>query len=329
MKLKLILGLALVLGGGLFGCSTIVRHDSATVKTSWKDTKITLYRAASGAVQLDAKREVVTVVQGSNRDDWEVVAFVDPATENAWVGQTFTLEPIFYIETESNILSGVVSFESDASGMSQQNLETGEIIWNSSFVPNVKRGENVDAAIERFKKSDALKLLGGVSTDAGSLVIGNNKEQVENGLDPSLFQMEHRGSQFKETTIEAIDASDGKLRLDLKNPAGSHKASVWIDFKTWKVVKAIQDDNVVPVAPPHSEQYYREAAALGDAQAMEAMGDIFRDKAIGPINPVTGWPVVDTNSTDYLEAVKWYQKAAKAGDTNVENKLKELLNFKP
>jgi hypothetical protein len=71
--------------------------------------------------------------------------------------------------------------------------------------------------------------------------LGDNLHQVENGLDPWLFQDQGHGSQFKATTIEAIDVSDGKLRLDLKNPTGSHKASVWIDLKTWQVVKTIQD----------------------------------------------------------------------------------------
>ena len=258
MKPKLILCLALVLSGGLFGRFNIASADetnasqsyvTATVKTNWTDAQVTLYQTTGGTVQLDAKREVVTVCYGPYTNDWDVLAFVDPETGNAWVGSGFDVGQMFYLETESGIFCGNVFFvgpvalgaaRRDIHGVVVGSEVSGLIIWNRSFVASVKHGENVDAAIKQFNKNIDLKTVERMPEER-RISLGDNLHQVENGLDPWLFQDEGRGSQFKATTIEAIDVSDGKLRLDLKNPTGSHKASVWIDLKTWQVVKTIQD----------------------------------------------------------------------------------------
>jgi hypothetical protein len=257
MKRKLILCLALVLSGGLFGCciaradetNAVQSYVTATIKTNWTDAKVTVYRATGGAVQLDAKREVVTVHNGPYyTDEVDVVAFLDNETGKAWVGSGFDAEPIFYIETESGIVCGRVGFltanlgasRPDVNGAISGEEDYGFVIWDGSFVSSVKHGENVDAAIEQFNQNIELKSVERMP-EKGRTILGDNLDRVENGLDPWLFQDEGRGSQFKETTVEAIDVGDGKLRLDLKSPSGSHKASIWIDLKTWKVVKTIQD----------------------------------------------------------------------------------------
>ena len=155
---------------------------------------------------------------------------------------------MFFVETESSIVCGRVAFlranlgasRPDVNGAISGEEDYGFIIWDGSFVSNVKSGENADAAIERFNKTIGLKSVERMP-EVGRTILGDNLDRVENGLDPWLFQDEGRGSQFTVTTVEAIDVGDGKLRLDLKSPSGSHKASVWIDLKTWQVVKTIQD----------------------------------------------------------------------------------------
>ena len=264
MKPKLTLCLTLVLIGILFGCSTTARADetnmpaltnaaqsyaTATVKTNWMDAKVTLYRTTGGVVQLDAKREVVTVRYGPHTNDVDVVAFVDSDSGNAWVGSSFGFAAIFYLETESGIVRGNMLFSRLELGAPRPNehdvingaLAFGVVIWNRSFVPSVKRGENVDAAIVQFNKNIDLKSVESGMRQERRTILENSRAGVETGLNPWLFQDEGHGSQFVETTIEAVDISNGKLRLDLKSPTGSHKASVWIDLKTWQVVKVIQD----------------------------------------------------------------------------------------
>ncbi len=177
------------------------------------------------------------------------MAFVDPETGNAWVGSGIDIGQKFYLETETGIICGTVLFwgpivlgapRRDINGVIVGSEVGGRLNWDRSFVPRVKRGENVDAAIEQFNKTIDLKSVGRMPEESFT-PLGDNLRRVENGLDPWLFQDEGHGSQFKVTTVEAIDVSDGKLRLDLKNPTGSHKASVWIDLKTWKLVKAVED----------------------------------------------------------------------------------------
>jgi hypothetical protein len=260
MKTKLLLCLALVLSGGLFVCCNIAianetntarSYITATVKTNWTDAKVTVYRTMGGAVQLDAKREVATVSCGPYTNDVDVVAFIDPKTGNAWVGSSFGFATMFYLETESGITRGTVLFGAMALGAVRPDERDiingsgafGQVNWSRSLVPNVKRGENLDAAIMQLNKTNDLKSIAtGMSPDKVT-IIENTVQRIENGLNPWFFVSERLGSQFVATTIEAVDASDGKLRLDLKNPTGSHKASVWIDLKTWKVVKVIQDGN--------------------------------------------------------------------------------------
>ena len=253
------------MSGGLVSCSSIARKDetnapvstnaaqshvTATWTTKWMNTKVTLYRTTGGAVQLAAKRAGVTVLYGLYTNDTDVVAFVDTDTGNAWIGEGFGIDHrMFYLETESGIVRGSVGFSRlelgaalvDEHGVITGSRAFGEVGWDRSCVTSVKRGENVETAIDQFNKNDDLKSVWrGFRTERRTL-LGDNLDRVENGLDPWLFQGEQHGSQFTETTIEAVDVSDGKLRLDLKNPTGSHKVSVWIDLKTWKVLKTIQD----------------------------------------------------------------------------------------
>jgi hypothetical protein len=250
------------LSGGLFAranetdalvsTSTTQIYFAATLKTNWTNKKITLYRTTGGAVRLEAKREVITEQAGLHTFDVDVFAFVDPDTGNAWVGHSlssFGDKQAFYLETESGIHQAAVVFGKVALGavMPYQHDVTngimafGHIYWDGSFVEKVKRGENADAVIEQFNKTNDLKSVATGMRRERITFIEDSLNRVETGLNPWFFLDERHGSQFAMTTIEAIDVSVEKLRLDLKNPAGDHKASVWIDLKTWKVVKVVQD----------------------------------------------------------------------------------------
>lgn len=274
MKPKTILGLALVLSGGLCGYSRVARAEetyapvstnaassyvTTILKTNWTDAAIALYRTKGSPIQLNAKREVVTLREGQYTNDIDVLAFVDPETGNAWVGSSGGIEPMFYLETESGILRGTVWFGIVALGAVRPDehdvingvMPFGQVNWDSSLVPTVKHGENADAVIEQLNKDkDLQSVVTGMRREKVT-AIQNSLHRVDNRLNawffvdersnPRSFFDERRGSQPAVTTIGAIDVSDGKLRLDLKSPTGAHTASVWIDLNTWKVVKVVQD----------------------------------------------------------------------------------------
>ncbi len=262
MNPKPLFCLAFVLSSGFFGFSSIAGETNApiwtntaqiyvaaTVKTNWTDVKIVLYRTTGRALQLDAKHEVIAFRAGSHAYDVDVIAFVDPETGNAWVGSSVNAQ-IFYLETESGIFGGRVQFgvvalgapRSDQHDVINGSMAFGDLYWDRSLVPNVKRGENVDVLIGQFNKTNDLKSVATTMRRERTTIIENSLHRVENGLNPWFFITERQGSQFAETTIETIDVIDGTLRLDLKNPTANHKASVWVDLKTWKVMKVIQDD---------------------------------------------------------------------------------------
>jgi len=255
--------------------STNATPEYATVKlkSGWDAGKITLHRTRGGPIQLDAKVEVVTEWTGPYTNDVGIVAFVDPETRNAWAGPNFGTLPAFYLEDEAGILRGTVWFGAVALGAGYPGqhdvingvMAFGQVNWDRSLVPTVKHGETVDAVIAQLDQHHDLKSLAWGTNRAHTTIIQNSLHHIENGLTPWFFVDQRRGSDIDVTSVTGIAASGGILRLDLKGPllrpvdgkqlawipgvgpfdlqgpAGSHTASVWIDLKTWKVVRAMQD----------------------------------------------------------------------------------------
>jgi len=265
MKSKIILGLALVLGGGLLGCSRIAHADetnnppstnaaqsyvTATLKASWTNTSVTLHRTTRGPLVLGAKREVVTFREGQYTNDIDVLAFVDPQTGNAWAGSSGGIPPpSFYLETESGILRGTVWFGTVALGAVRPDehdvisgiMPFGQVNWDCSLIPSVKHGDNVDAVIEQLDKDNNLQSIATGMRREKVTIIQNSLQRVNNGLNAWFFVDERPGSQSAATMAGVVDVSDGKLLLNLTSPTDAHTAGVWIDLNTWKVVKVLQD----------------------------------------------------------------------------------------
>jgi len=265
-KPNLILCLALVLGGGFVtradetnapvSTNATQSYVDPTVETNWTVIKVTLHRTNGRTEQLDAKRVLIKDRAGSYNTDENVVAFVDPQTGNAWVGPIPWAEPYFYLETETNIVCGMLAFgvtELNGVTSNDPNIINGAsawagMIWRYSYVPNVTRGKNEDGAVEEFiKELNINDGWIGLPRRVGQTWFPINEPQRgEKGLNAWLFlPVEKNGLAM----IGAVEVSEGKLRLDFKGPDGEHlsgsrgvhTASVWIDLKTWQVVKAIQD----------------------------------------------------------------------------------------
>lgn len=274
MKPKLLLGLALAFSGCV-SCKSVRAGNVApflvfstnsphiysvpTEETNWHDIKISLYRDSGETAQLDAK--CITI--GDRTNSWteeNIVALVDPKTGNSWVGPLGWHEPYFFLETKSNIVcGGIVSLVSEL-GMPRgaENELNGaaasvEVHWDYSYIPNLKRNATTTFAVKEL--ADEINEYGGWRKLRYAKFFQQRKEtplpvskRGNNGINPWLFLPDQKGNF---TTIEAIHFKDEIVHLDLKGAdgrhrngqTGAHTASVWIDVKTLKVTKIIQDGN--------------------------------------------------------------------------------------
>ena len=122
-----------------------------------------------------------------------------------------------------------------------------EVIWNYSYIPNLKRNATPTFAVKEL--ADEIKEYGSWRKLSYAKFFQQRKEtsfpvskRGNNGINPWLFLPNQKGN---DTTIEAIHFKDETLHLDLKGPdgihpngeSGVHTASVWIDVKTLKVTK--------------------------------------------------------------------------------------------
>jgi hypothetical protein len=167
MKPKLIPCLALVLSCVLWvGCHPSV--DSGTVrqpaygrwarqlKSSWTPAKIVLYRNSGEVVLLDAREAVYFVWSKTNSAggrkgfDFPMMAFIDPATRNVWIGgvDTNPSDPAdgvytnYFMETDSKILRA------------GNNLVDGVFDCQESPIQKAQPAETLDSVIGRYEKLD-------------------------------------------------------------------------------------------------------------------------------------------------------------------------------
>ena len=272
MKPKLILCLALVLSGCV-SCKSVPADNVApsllfltnsqsiyidpTVETNWHDVKVTLYRDSGEIAQLDARG--ITIGDGANsRMGENIIALVDPKTGNTWVGSLGWYEPYFFLETKTNIICGGIMSGAIELGRSGggENVFNGaaasvNVQWSYSFISNLKRDNTATSAVKELAAE--IKEYGSWQKLYYAKFFQQRKEtsipvnkRGNNGINPWLFLSNQIGNLI---TIEAIRFKDEALLLDLKGPDGTHPngesgihtASAWIDLKTWKVVKTIQD----------------------------------------------------------------------------------------
>lgn len=266
MKSKLLLYLALVLSVGLWiwfnsheqmtrwfkrelnRNPTVVRIIpegtwSKKLKLPWADTKIVLYRTSGEVVLIDAKKAVYTVWStkvSTNQPqgiDYPVVAFIDPATQNVWIGAVnsgdvetnefvadehtiytnYLTYTNFYIENDSEILSG------------SSVLADGTFDGCESVIKKALPGEGLDSVIGRYDNSaDTAWPPHGASWFSNFR--GDFRED--------FFSSGNLGSQS--TQIKRLEVADGKLRLDFDSLKYRTAGNVWLDLKTMKVLKTVE-----------------------------------------------------------------------------------------
>jgi hypothetical protein len=247
MKPKIILSLALVLSGGLFGCDKNAQIPDAvdadvrplpkavqgeiwnkTIKANWTDTKITLYRAMGEAVQLNAKKAIYHVWTTNNwagnhsSADVGVVAFVDPQNGKVWLGNANT-------DKNFNVLDFYVENDSDIFSVSRT-LFGGTFSWHKSLIAKANPSEDTSAMISRFAKG----------VNSWWILEEPETTRLTSYFHEWFFYPHMYDSISAIITTEHIQVTDGQLRMDFTSPAYETKGSVWLDTKTWKVLKAVE-----------------------------------------------------------------------------------------
>ena len=231
MKPKLILCLAFVLSGGFFGCSKadqttveIIPTPSSkfpfpkTLKSEWTPQTNAIMGIPISASELMFRKAIYTAQYlPTNSYEVAVVAFRNPQSGNVWVGN----EMDFYTETSSQIVGGMMT--------------PGTVMWCEGFVTNQK---DLESAISVFDKQ----------VDGPTLAVGckGYSSDLRNVLRRRFFT--RRGdfdSESIRAVVKAVETKNGKVRIDLENPITHSSASVWIETKTWKPIKAIEDGRQV------------------------------------------------------------------------------------
>jgi hypothetical protein len=222
MNPKFLLALALVLSGGLIGCSTTGQAMTMKVitNTTWTARTNALYSLA-GTVRLVNTKESVYTFQftSAHTGDIPVAVLVNDATKTVWAGR----KAEFYIETDS----GIVGIRDDV----------GVLQWDSGLITKLKPGETLDDAVHRFE------------TEVDHPKLGDPPTQwieIRRVLNPWFFTNPEGSSRpWGGSSIKKFAINKGELQLDLESPTGIYKTSVWIDIKTRNIVKAIENGQQV------------------------------------------------------------------------------------
>jgi Sel1 repeat len=167
---------------------------------------------------------------------------------------------------------------------------------------------------------------------AGTEILANiwidlkSKKAIKSLVDGEEMNLSHTND---EAFAVPLKVHPSPLQI-LKSKAGAGDADAMFQLGSFYE----QGDFDVPADLTEARRWYQKAAALGNARAMTVLGNMsivkmWAAEPNGGINPNTGLSAnlpPPTNSPDYIEGVKWLQQAAKAGDTNAANQLKDLGN---
>jgi hypothetical protein len=143
-----------------------------------------------------------------------VVAFVDPQNGKAWIGGANDLD--FFIEDDSEIFD------------LNRNLFSGTLSWRKSLIVKAVQDEDVGGMIRRFEND----------VNGWWLLQTSGRTLLSSYFRQWFFYPHVMVSYVGFTPIDRIEVNREKLRIDFTSPAYQTKGSVWIDLKTWKVLKA-------------------------------------------------------------------------------------------
>lgn len=206
------------------------------LKAPWTDTKVVLYRASGEVVQLAARKAVYTTwsikdpAHKGKAFDVTVIAFLDPATGHAWVGEVDTGE------AETNYDFGNVTYTNIFFENGSEILRGGNVLVDGAFtcaesaIKTTRPGGGLDAVIEQFDRNT-----NGSWPFSGVHWLSNVRNDFRKGF---FAPVHHLGNEC--TPIQHFEATNGKLRLDFKSKKYGTTGSAWLDVKTLRVVKTAE-----------------------------------------------------------------------------------------
>lgn len=206
------------------------------LKVAWTNTKVVLYRASGESVQIDARKAVYSTwsikdpAHKGKAFDRPVVAFMDPATRNVWIGGVDTGE------MDTNEYFGSVAytnifFENGSEILRGDNvLVDGSWACDKSTIKTTQPGENLDAVIERFDQNT-----NGSWPFSEVHLVSNFRDDFRGGFFDPVHSL---GDEC--TPIQRFGVANGKIRLDFKSEKYGTTGSVWLDLKTLKVEKSVE-----------------------------------------------------------------------------------------
>ena len=218
------------------------------LKTPWTDTKVVLYRSTGEIVQLAAKTAVYSVwsTRASTNQhkpfDAPVAALIDPVTGNAWVGRVdtgeietnefthangsistnFLIYTNLFIETGSEIVRGDNIIDGGE-------FFDGSFTWDESVIKPGQSGERLDALIEQFETN---------RSSVWPFKHTHGESRFGHYFRRDFFSSGNMGAQS--IPIQHIQVSAGKLRLDFDSWQLGTKGSVWLDLKTFAILKTVE-----------------------------------------------------------------------------------------
>jgi len=198
--------------------------------TSWGNTRSAVFcdgertpstvHAKKAVYDVEVREGVFTTIP--------VTAFVIPETGKIWMGP----EQEYYIETDS----GIVGFHMRLGGT---------IFWCKSLAKEpartVKTQSEKNDPSKGFERTVSGFSLFDAQIGADREARRERKTNLNQIISHWFFSEGVASSQSGLARILRAELSGGLLKLDLANPTGEYKASVWIDVKSRKAIKADED----------------------------------------------------------------------------------------
>jgi hypothetical protein len=149
---------------------------------------------------------------------FRAIAFQSAEGGKIWIGPKMD----FYIEMDSKIIGGVM-------------MKGGFINWSEGFPLQDAKG-NLDSEIHEFEKRFYNSRTFRAQMASGSPAITNVRDALDD-----FFLTRRTASQPVMANITSAKIENTSIKIELENPLSKGKASIWVDLKTWKIIKAIQN----------------------------------------------------------------------------------------
>jgi hypothetical protein len=189
----------------------------------WSPTAVLLNKDDGSSVPVKAMRGAYRFGRPPGRvAEIPCILFIDAQTRQVWAGRGWD----FYVETGEGIF-GI------------WDTGFGILRWHTSAIEKLKPGETLEVLLKRYdserKYSNLLR-----PPDAG-------ETDLRGMLNREFFNATPGSSNPGPVTFTDIALHDDTLEVQIESPTRAFHAQVWIDVKSKKVVKSVEDgDQVFP-----------------------------------------------------------------------------------